>query len=308
MPIYIAYLIVILVWSTTPLAIKWSNDSLAPIAAVSLRMVLACACGLLIMAVWRKAGRLQQKHWRSYALASVSIFPCMPLVYYSAQSISSGLISVLFGLMPFVSAIFAYYLLGENILSWRRVMAQLLALAGLVLISLSQLRLDDSAFYGVMLSVISTCIYSWCSVRLKKMGQTMPVAAFEQTIGALLFALPGLLICWYLAEGSFAVDLSQRSGLSVVYLALIGSLVGFVVFFLVLQQLSVSLISIIPVITPMLAMWLGSVLAGEELTLTTLMGAAMIIVGLILYEGIPGMLWRRFRSWRKKSDQLAFGE
>ena len=304
MPLLIAYITVILVWSTTPLAIKWSNDSLAPIAAASLRMALACVCGLLIMLVWRKAGRLQLKHWRSYALASVSIFPCMPLVYYSAQTISSGLISVLFGLMPFVSAIFAYFLLDENLLTWRRILAQLIALSGLVLISLSQLSLDSGGFYGVMLSLLATFIYSWCSVQLKRFGQTMPVPAFEQSIGALLFSLPGLLLCWYLVEGSFYFELSERSAWSVVYLALIGSLVGFVVFFLVLQKLSVSLISIIPVLTPMLAMWLGSVLANEQMTVVTLLGAAMIIVGLILYEGIPGMVWRWMRARREYRDKL----
>ena len=303
MPIYIAYITVILIWSTTPLAIKWSNDSLAPIAAVSLRMVLACACGLVIMALWKRVGRLQLKHSKSYLLASLSIFPTMPMVYYSAQYISSGLISVLFGLMPFLSAFFAYYLLGENTMTWRRVLAQLLALAGLILISLSQLSADDSAIYGVLLSVISTVIYAWCSVHLKKLGQTVTVPAFEQSVGALLFSLPGMFACWYLMEGNFVVELSDKSAWSIVYLALIGSLIGFVVFFVVLQKLTVSLISIIPVITPLIAMWLGVVLAGEHLSLTAVVGAAMIIVGLVLYEGIPIRLWRFLRG-RYKYNQV----
>ncbi|WP_019531386.1 DMT family transporter [Dasania marina] len=297
MAVIAAYIAVILIWSTTPLAIKLSNDSLAPIAAVSLRMLLACVGGLLITLLWRKAGRLQLGNAKSYALASLTLFPSMPLVYYAAQFISSGLISVLFGLMPLVSAVFAAYILDEHFLTWRRVVAQLIALAGLVLISYNQLNLSEHAIYGVLLTVLATTIYSWSSVYLKKYNASKAVPAFEQTVGALLFSLPGMFICWWLLVDDYQLVFSSTSAISITYLAFIGSLVGFFAFFSILGKLPMSLIAIIPVITPMLALWLGMSIAGEELSAITLMGAGLIITGLMLYEGIPIWLWQKAKCY-----------
>ena len=48
------YLLVILIWATTPLAIKWGNDSISPITAVSLRISLAVIVALLLALVFRR--------------------------------------------------------------------------------------------------------------------------------------------------------------------------------------------------------------------------------------------------------------
>ena len=90
---------------------------------------------------------------------------------------------------------------------------------------------------------------------------------------------------------------SSTSAISITYLAFIGSLVGFFAFFSILGKLPMSLIAIIPVITPMLALWLGMSIAGEELSAITLMGAGLIITGLMLYEGIPIWLWQKAKCY-----------
>ena len=62
----------------------------------------------------------------------------------------------------------------------------------------------------------------------------MPVHAFDQTIGTMTFALPGLLLAWYLLDGQLAVDFSMTSLWSLLYLSIVASLIGFVAFFYVL--------------------------------------------------------------------------
>lgn len=287
MSVLLNYIAVIIIWSTTPLAIKWSNDSIAPIASISLRTLIAAACALVLMALWRRADFLNKHHYKSYFVASLGLFPNMPLVYYAAQTIPSGLISVLFGLVPFFTALFSYFMLSENSLTPRRMMAQLLALLGLMFIAYDQLILGEQAFTGVLLMLASAVLYAFSNVWLKKLSLTQSVPAFDLTTGALMFSLPGLLLSWYAIEGSFSVEISRTSALSLGYLAVVGSLLGFAAFYRLLNQLSVGLVSLIPVITPVVALYLGVVLAGEVLTLKTMAGVVMIITGLILYEGIP---------------------
>ncbi len=65
MPTSAAYLIVVLVWATTPLAIKWSAEAGAPVGSVLLRMAIALLAGLVVLVAMRR-GLRRDRH----ALAS----------------------------------------------------------------------------------------------------------------------------------------------------------------------------------------------------------------------------------------------
>ena len=106
MPIFLSYIIVVIIWSTTPLAIYFSNDSLTSIAAVNMRMLLAFAFAVTLTVAGFRQSFLIKRHWKLYACASIGIFPNMPLVYASAEYIDSSMISVIFALSPFVIALF----------------------------------------------------------------------------------------------------------------------------------------------------------------------------------------------------------
>lgn len=301
MPIIVSYIAVIIIWSTTPLAIKWSNDGTPPIAAASMRMLLAATAAMLVILLLRRFDFFSKKHYKNYAVASLSLFPNLPLVYYSAQYIPSGLISVIFGLSPLFTALFSILLLKDNFLTPQKLLAQVIALTGLACVTYEQMALGDEAIWGVLLMLASTVVYAGSNVWLKQISTKHSVPAFEQTCGALVFSLPGLLLCWFLVEGNFAVTLTERSLLSMMYLGLIGSLVGFVAFYYVLNRMSLSLMSLIPVITPMIALVLGAVIAGESLGLYASIGVALIIVGLVIYEGLPKLLLKSWRQWQTKN-------
>jgi EamA domain-containing membrane protein RarD len=86
---------------------------------------------------------------------------------------------------------------------------------------------------------------------------------------------------------------SLRSGASIVYLALIGSLLGAVLFFYILQRLAASSVALITLMTPVLAILLGWLLADETLALQTLLGVLLVLVALLIY--IPWSL----QAWRQ---------
>ena len=281
-----SYIAVILIWSTTPLAIKVSSKTLSPIAAVSLRMALALVCALVIMALLRRHSFWSKEHVKNYFAASLGIFPNMPLVYWSSQYISSGLIAVIFALSPFFMALFAYFLLGEKVLTIRKCLALCLALGGLIIISIDQLAQDDATIYGIGLMILSNIVYSISSIWVKKLNHQRNIDALDQTIGALAFSLPGLLIAWFVYDGMSLPSLDATTISAIVYLAVLGSLVGFAAFYYILQHLKVATVALIPMITPALALWFGSLLDDELITTNIIIGSMMIILGLILYEGM----------------------
>ena len=66
MPIFLSYALVVIIWSTTPLAIYFSNDSLSSIAAVNARMIMAFVfAAALTAACFRQSFNIKQ-NWKTY--------------------------------------------------------------------------------------------------------------------------------------------------------------------------------------------------------------------------------------------------
>ncbi len=291
--VYCAYALVVLIWSSTPLAIQWSSESVSFMAAVALRMSMALGLALIILALLRRSLFDKPGVWKVYFAASLGIFPNMPLVYWSAQFLPSGLVAVIFALSPFVTGILSLLILRQNPFDRYKLLALCIALAGLVIIFWDQLRVDVRAGYGIGGLLISCLLFGVSSVWLKRLNEGAD--AFNQTAGALLFSLPGLLLCWWLMDGQLPDLVSDKSLLAIVYLATLGSLLGFTLFYFVLTQLSPSAVSMITLMTPVLALMLGILVAGERLTASLLIGASLVVGALLFYLDLAP-LWHSLRS------------
>lgn len=281
MAVLIGYLLVVLIWATTPLAIQWSNESLSFASAVLARMSLALVLALVGNFLLGRTLFGRPGVWRVYLAAALGIFPNMPLVYWSAQFIPSGLIAIVFAMSPFMTGVMTWLILRENPFSRRRLLALLLAVIGLVIIFQQQLQLDVQSAYGVAGIFGSSIVFSLSSVWLKSLDTKVP--AFEQTTGALLFAMPGLILVWWLVDASLPNTVSVKSFGAVVYLAVMGSLAGFTLFFYILQKMSPSAVSLITLVTPVLALLLGATVAGETISFSVIIGTALVLLALLFY-------------------------
>ena len=97
-----AYLTVIIIWSTTPLAIQWSSDGVGYQFGAALRMVIGLTLLLLIVRLWRLPLNWSKQSLLVYLSGGIPLFLAMSGVYWSAQFIPSGWISVIFGLLVFL--------------------------------------------------------------------------------------------------------------------------------------------------------------------------------------------------------------
>lgn len=298
MPVSMAYATVIAIWATTPLAIKLSNDSLAPMASASLRFLLAAALALLICQLLKRGPFIQLRHWKLYTTSALGIFPNMPLVYLAVQYIPSGLIAVLFGMTPFITGLLAKPLLGESLLSREKLLALSLSCLGLVVVFREQLAVNEDAGTGLALMALAMLVFPLSNVLVRRVSQQMNEAGeaidnFQQVCGSILFALPGLLLCWLFAADEGLPVFSSTSLWSLVYLSVVSSLIGFVAYFRVLTTMSMGLVSLLPMMTPVLAMFIGAMVAGERLSPTAMVGCVLILLGLGWYQGLFRFLRRR---------------
>lgn len=277
-----AYLGVIIIWSTTPLAIQWSGDGVGYLFGITSRMLLGVLFGLLVAVLlgirlpWDAPAR------RTYLAAGLGIFLAMLSVYWSSRHIPSGWISVLFGLAPMVTGVLAHYCLPEQALSPARISGMLLGLAGLAVMLLGAGELGTNALLGTAGMLFSVTAYSASAVAVKRIGADIPSLA--TTVGGLAVAVPLLLLVYVLTATPLPVTIPARAALSIVYLGIVGSVLGFALYYHVLRQVEPTRVALIALITPALALLLGNVLNDEAVQLRTVTGTAMILAGLLLFE------------------------
>ncbi|MCB1667433.1 MAG: DMT family transporter [Porticoccaceae bacterium] len=286
------YLLVVLIWATTPLAIKLGGESFSPMAGLTLRIGLAFIVGSAICTIGGYATLNIRKHGKLYFAAAVSLFPNMALVYVAAEHISSGLIALMFGLSPFSSALLSGLILGESALQPRKLLAIFLASIGLLLILFEGGGVESSSAYGIGLMLASNFLFAGSALWVKRLNRTLAVAPVEQALGSMVFALPGLLISWFFIFGFEVAEVSTVSLVSLIYLGLVGSLGGLVAYYYILNQFSAEAVSLVPLVTPILAMLLGVLIADETISLAMMSGAALILVALVIHQ----RLWRVFVS------------
>lgn len=283
MKVFISYILVILIWSTTPLAIHISSDDLGFILSVTARMTLGAALVWACLLILRKPLFFNKDSWRLYLAASIGVFPNMPLVYWAAEKIPTGLISLLFSTSPFFVGLLSKIILKEKI-GFHRIVGMAIAFVGMAVVFSDQVQFGPEAVAGIVAMVMSTFLFSTSAVLIKKLGVNS--GPLEQSAGSMLFALPGLWITWFMLGAQTPAEIHWLPTLSLAYLVVVGSLVGFSVYFFLLKNLSASTVSLTSMISPIFAMFLGTFFNNELFNPLLIWGAAILLVGLGVYLGL----------------------
>src|SRR3954451_16228352 len=162
------YALLVLIWSSTWVAIKIGLEDAPALLGAGVRFALA---GVLLLG-FAAARRRPLKTDRLLALI-LGLLPfafCYGLVYWGEQYIPSGLTAVLFGVMPLYTAILASFLLHDEPLRARVLLGVALALAGLSLAFAESLELgsEERAAAGALAVVLSPLGAALGNVALKR--------------------------------------------------------------------------------------------------------------------------------------------
>ena len=282
MQIAMAYIGVIMIWSTTPLAMKWSTEDVGFLFGLISRMGIATAIAVLFCCMLQKRLPLEPRALKTYAASGSATYLAMMSSYWGVQYIPSGWISVIFGLSPIFTSIVATRFLGERTVGLVKTGSLILSLAGLWMMFQQSLVMGTREFYGIAAAVTGAVFYSLGIVAVKQINAD--IAPVSTMTGTLIVCLLLFLATWMIGDYHPPAAIPIRSAGAILYLGIVGSVLGFMLFFYVLQHVEATRATLITLITPGNALILGYLLNDEPLTRNIILGTGMVVGGLLLFQ------------------------
>jgi drug/metabolite transporter (DMT)-like permease len=276
------FVVAVLIWGTTWHAILYQLDALPPETGVALRFTIA-ALVVLGFAAWR--GERLRFPWPvhgHFALQGVFMYGAAYIcVYHAERHVPSGLVAVGYSASPLIAGVGARALWGTPV-SRRFLLGGLLGVAGVALIFAPELAAVDArprAGLGLMLTVGAVLLSAVGALVASRNGERglpfWPAMGWGLTWGA----AASVLIALASHPLPAALPTAPAWWLSLVYLAVAGTVVAFAAFLTLQQRLGPGRASTIGVMTPVVALGVSTAFEGYRPGLATLGGVALTVAG-----------------------------
>jgi drug/metabolite transporter (DMT)-like permease len=272
------------IWGLAFVAIRRADFELSPVNLTLLRWFLVSASFLILAPfIGKPKARFERKDLPRFLLVALSNVAIYHLSLNYAESIvSSSLAGLLISLGPVFVVLLSRLSLKERI-GGRLVAALLFALAGAVVLSAG----DTISFVSltgpiaVVVSALAYAVYAVLSKPLVGKYGAVSIAVWASLAGTAM--LTPLLL-----SGSFVGEVASLSGegwISVLYLALLSTVIGNTIFYTLVGRKAVSSLSIQLYLIPLVSAVGGVLLLGEAVTVYLVAGGAALLVAVALSTG-----------------------
>lgn len=281
------FIATVLIWGTTWIAIAWQVGPVDVVVSVFYRFALAAVVFLIGLAL---LGRLKlPRQWRFVVLQALCLFSFNFLFFYKATILMpSGLVSVIFSLATLFNAVNARLFFGDRVKP-RAVLAAAIGVTGLVLLFWNDLAvdIDPQVLQGIGWAAAGTMLFSLGNMVSRKNSAegVTPVTAnaWGMGIGALV-----LLAIIQFTGTPITLPTSPLYIGALIYLAVIGSVIGFTAYLMLVARIGSDRAAYATVLFPVVALLMSTLYEGYEWHLTAVVGIALTMLGnLVMFARWP---------------------
>lgn len=282
--LYLALFCVAFFWGTTFLGIRIGIETIPPFLLAGIRNLISGLIIFIYLVYLRKLEPINLKQFfRAFILAMLMIVVANGFTTYSEKYITSGLASLISTLSPFFVLILNL-ILGIERLSLKTVIGILLGMTGIFLIyqnSLSDL-LNPEYRQGVFAILIAVLAWAIGTILTKKGSKNALTMLMNVSVQMIIAGVVLTGIQFALTPVISSENWSTRSIIAMVYLAIFGSIVGYVAYNYLMTQMSSTKVSVLSYVNVVVALFLGWLILDETITPRIIAAAVLIICGVFI--------------------------
>jgi|SRR5579863_4222147 len=288
--VLLAFAIIYFVWGSTFLAIRVGVQEVPPLVLAGMRFFVA---GIALYGWMRAKGTPSPtvREWGGLTLLAVLIFVCdYGLLFWAEQRVPSGIAAVMLATIPVFMALSEIFILKTQRLTIRLAIALLIGIGGVaVLVS------HSVSFGGAPIDTLGACALMAASVSwsvASSLTRKLPLpSAKAMSSGAQMLAGGTLLFVAAAILGEFKgfhlQAVSMRAWLSLVYLIIAGSIIGFTAYVWLIHHESPTKVGTYAYVNPVVAVLVGYFLGGEAISPRTVVGTALVLVSVVVITTTP---------------------
>ncbi len=281
--IYGVLAVLILIWGTTWSVIRIGLDGIPPLTGVALRFAIAGSVLLVIgrlFGIGLPRGPRIRRLWAIETLFGFVV--SYGVVYWAEQWVPSGLAAVLFSTFPIFVAILAHFALEGEPLRAAALVGLVLGVAGVAVIFSEDLTALAGPGVATAAAVLlaSPIAGAVSHVAVKRWGggfHPVHLASVPMLATAAIVGILALLV-----ERGRPLVFDGRSVGALLYLALLGSVVTFTLYYWLLARLPATRLSLMTYALPIVALTIGIVAFDEPWSTRIFAGSGLVIVGVAL--------------------------
>lgn len=295
-------------WGPSFLFIKVAVAEIPPLTMVLGRVAIAAI--LLNLVLLTQGQRLPGwgPVWKHLAIIAL-VHNAIPFVLFGwgEQYVDSALASIMNGTTPLFTIVLAHFFVMDDKMTLRKMVGALVGFGGLViLVAPSFLGGVQASTWGLLALALAASLYAVAIVyaRLHLRGLPSMVAPAGQMLLATMYLLPVAL----LVDRPFSLPVPSTAALlAVLALGVMGTAVGFIVYYRLIETAAASYTSMVTYLIPVVGVILGVVVLGERLAWTSYAGCALILLGVMTANGVFSQIGR-WRGWLQQAPQASPGD
>ncbi len=281
----LAFASVYLIWGSTYLAIKFAIETIPPFFMAGVRFLISGS----ILYAWARmqgAARPTRIHWKSAAVVGVLLLlGGNGGVVWAERVVPSGVAALIVAIVPVWIALLEWMRPGGKKPGWQVTAGLAAGTLGLLL-----LASPGEAALGARVDLVGAAVLvfatlSWAVGSIQAKHSPLPDSPWLATGMEMLAGGASLMLVGLLTGEAGQLDfgsMSQKSLLSMIYLTTFGSLVGFTAYIWLLRVGSPTRAATYAYVNPVVAVFLGWLLASEAITPRTVLATLVIVGGVVL--------------------------
>ncbi|MBI5824394.1 MAG: EamA family transporter [Chloroflexi bacterium] len=284
--IWIALIALYIVWGSTYLGIKVAIETIPPFFHAGIRFLVSG----IVLVIWQgSAGQAlpTRKQWISTAIIGVLLLlGGNGLVAWAEQFIASGIAALIIGSSPMFLVLAEALRPGGIKPNWQAIVGLLMGFTGIfILIGPSEISGSAAKINPFGVAALFSAAVLWTIGSIYSKTADLPKSSLMSTGAQMLMGSISLFLVSGLSgelNGWDVAAVSSRSVYGLLYLILVGSLIGFASYGWLLQNAPISLVATYAYVNPIVAVLLGNWIGDEPLE-PRIWLATVIIIGAVMF-------------------------